>query len=92
MEIITMESTAYKNLIGKINELHLELIKLQNPVTELSNEWIDTYDVMEVLKISRRTLTKYVQKGKLKTSKIENKYFFRIRDIEQFLISNQSHR
>ena len=84
-----MESTAFKNLLGKINEMHIELVKLQNPVKELSNEWIDTYDVLEILKISRRTLTKYIQKGKLKPSKIENKNFFRLRDIEEFLVSNQ---
>lgn len=80
-----MEHEAYKKLVGKLDEVHAELKRLQDPVREMSREWIDTHDVMKILNISRRTLTKYLQSGKLHHSKIENKNFFRLKDVQQFL-------
>jgi len=92
MEIITMETNAYKQLIEKLDQVYGELRKLQNPVKELSNEWIDAYDVMEILHVSRRTLSKYLQSGRLKYSKIENKNYFRLKDVEAFLMDNHRSR
>jgi hypothetical protein len=92
MEIITMESNAYKLLIQKLDEVHAELKKLQDPAKELSREWVDAYDVMNMLHISRRTLSKYLQSGKLQYSKIQNKNYFRLKDIEEFLMHNHRSR
>jgi hypothetical protein len=92
MEIITMESNAYKLLIQKLDEVHAELKKLQDPAKELSREWVDAYDVMNMLHISRRTLSKYLQSGKLQYSKIQNKNYFRLKDIEEFLMQNHRSR
>lgn len=92
MEIITMESHAYKLLIQKLEDVHAELKKLQDPAKELSREWVDAYDVMKMLHVSRRTLSKYLQSGKLKHSKIQNKNYFRLQDIEEFLMNNHRSR
>jgi hypothetical protein len=92
MEIITMESNAYKLLIQKLDDVHAELKKLQDPAKELSREWVDAYDVMNMLHISRRTLSKYLQSGKLQYSKIQNKNYFRLKDIEEFLMQNHRSR
>ncbi len=85
MEIVTIENKAFKSLCDKIDQMHEELLRLQNPVKQLSNEWIDTYDVMKILQVSRRTLTKYLSEGKLRYSKHQRKNYFRLKDVEEFL-------
>jgi len=88
MEIITLESESFQRLIDKLDQVHQELVRLQDPKKQLSKEWIDTYDVCHVLNISRRTLTKYLTQGRLPYSKIEGKNFFKLQDVEQFLLEN----
>ena len=88
MEIITLECESFQRLIDKLDQVHQELVKLQDPKKQLSKEWIDTYDVCHVLNISRRTLTKYLSQGRLNYSKIEGKNFFKLQDVEQFLLEN----
>ncbi len=88
MEIITIESESFQKLIDKLDQVHQELVKLQDPKKELSKKWIDTYDVCHVLNISRRTLTNYLRDGRLPYSKIDGKNFFKLDDVEQFLLNN----
>jgi hypothetical protein len=88
MEIITIESETFHRIIDKLDQVHQELIKLKDPKKELSKEWIDTYDVCHVLNVSRRTLTKYLTDGRLSYSKIDGKNFFKLKDVEQFLLDN----
>jgi len=85
MEIVTIENKAFKALCDKIDKVHEELLRLQNPVKQLSNEYVDTYDVMNILNVSRRTLTKYLTQGKLKYTQYNNKNYFQLRDVEEFL-------
>ena len=87
-----METEAYQRLVNKLDEVHAELVRLQDPVKELKNQWLDTQQVMEVLRISRRTLTKMLNQGKLSCSKIENKNYFLLADIEKFLANNHRTR
>jgi uncharacterized coiled-coil DUF342 family protein len=91
MEIVTIENKAFKSLCDKIDKVHEELLRLQNPVKQLSNEWIDTYDVMNILQVSRRTLTKYLTEGKLKHTKHQKKNYFRLKDVEEFLARNNQY-
>jgi hypothetical protein len=91
MEIVTIENKAFKALCDKIDRMHEELLRLQNPVKQMSNEWVDTYDVMNILNISRRTLTYYLKNGKLKHTKLNNKNFFRLKDVEEFLARNNGY-
>lgn len=87
MEIITIEKTAFKTLVEKIDRVHEELLRLQNPVKQMSSQWVDTNDVLRILNISRRTLSKYLSQGKLPYTRLENKNFFRLSDVEAFLAS-----
>ncbi len=58
MEVITIESRAFKDLVSKINMIsnfimHQEQIKQQ---TNPEEAWVDSHDVCSFLKISKRTL------------------------------------
>jgi len=88
MELITIESETFHKIMDKLDQVHEELVRLQDPKRELSKSWIDTYDVCHVLNISRRTLSKYLSEGKLPYSKIEGKNFFKLEDVEKFLLDN----
>ena len=91
MEIVTIENKDFKALCDKIDKVHEELLRLQNPAKQLSNEWVDTYDVMNILHVSRRTLTKYLAEGKLKHTKHQKKNYFRLKDVEEFLARNNQY-
>ncbi|MBR9915569.1 MAG: helix-turn-helix domain-containing protein [Algicola sp.] len=86
MDVITMESEAYQRIMERLDQVHQELVRLQNPTKELSREWIDGYDVCHILNISRRTLTKYLSEGKLRYSKVDGKNYFKLKDVEAFLL------
>jgi hypothetical protein len=85
MEIVTIENKAFKSLCDKIDKVHEELLRLQNPAKKLSNEYVDTNDVMNILNVSRRTLTQYLTDGKLKHTKYNKKNYFRLKDVKEFM-------
>lgn len=51
-------------------------------------DWIDNYDVMEMLHISRRTLQTLRSNGKVRFSKIGRKIYYRRQDIQNMLAEN----
>lgn len=85
MEVITIEKEAFQRLLKKLDSIEEGLEELRNPVSRMQSEWVDTYDVMKILKVSRRTVTQYVSEGKLKCSRVKNKNYFRLSEIEEFL-------
>jgi uncharacterized protein YoxC len=88
MEVITIETQAFQMLIAKIDALHAEVSRKHNPVDQFAMEWVDTYDVMKMLNISRRTLSNYSKTGKLQSTRINNKSYFKVKEIHEFLEGN----
>jgi len=65
----------------------IELIKaipFQKPGDELSN-WINSEEVIRIMKVSPRTMHTWRRNGTLKCSLIGNKLFYRKTDIEELL-------
>jgi hypothetical protein len=87
MEVITIETTAFQQIISNISELKEVLIRKgrQNP---LSDTWLDIAETCILLKISKRTLQTYRDKGLLPFSQISGKIYFRASDIEEHLKKN----
>lgn len=57
MEVITIDSQAYKELVTKINAIAKFVIDRQdNDTTNPDELWVDSYEVCTFLKISERTL------------------------------------
>ena len=57
MEVITIDSQAYKELVTKINTIAKFVIDHQKDDTVNPDEmWVDSYEVCTFLKISERTL------------------------------------
>src|SRR5674476_1225111 len=58
MEVITMDSRAYKDLVEKIDKISAFVVKCEAGIKPQSNDeiWLDSQEVANLLRISTRTL------------------------------------
>ena len=56
MEVITIESEAYKSLVSKIEKIAGYVAEAQLPSEEKKEAWLDSNQLAEALGISTRTL------------------------------------
>ena len=54
-------------------------------------KWLDNQEVCEILRISKKTLQVYRDKGILPYSRIKHKIFFKTEDVHKLLESNYYH-
>jgi len=86
MDVITIESGAYKELEAKINMIAQFVNDYKADVTENPDEtWVDNYDVCSFLKISERTLQRLRSKGLISYSIISGKSYYTISEIKRML-------
>ena len=89
MEVIVIEADIYNTLIEKCKELTRRVQKLTEEYTELkSKEWLDNQDVCFILKISKRTLQYYRERGTIPYSQIDRKIYYKREDIDNFIKKN----
>lgn len=87
MEVITLESEAYKNIVDKIDSI-ADYVREQNSLESsaiLDNEWVDSYEVCTFLKISERTLQRLRTNGTISYSIISGKTYYTIGEIKRVL-------
>lgn len=78
-------------LSGELKEVKVHLQFLHKTrVQHFKEAWVDGADAMEVLKISRRTLSKLRNSGELPFSQINGKLYYKLSDIEKLLEANYS--
>lgn len=84
MEVITIESKAFKDLLAEIKEIksQLESWRKQSPLVD---PWLDNNDVVQLLKVSKRTLQTYRDQGDLSFSQTGAKIYYLASDIDRFL-------
>jgi DNA-binding transcriptional MerR regulator len=86
MDVITIESQAYRELVAKINTIAKFVV--DNQPTETGNpdeEWVDSYEVCTFLKISERTLQRLRTRGLITYSLISGKTYYTIGEIKRVL-------
>jgi len=89
MEVITIESQAYKELVAKINTIAKFVNSLQSKENEQPEDgWVDSYDVCTFLKISAKTLQRLRAAGAVTYSQIRGKNFYRISEIRRLMNDN----
>ncbi|MFM7024430.1 MAG: helix-turn-helix domain-containing protein [Flavobacteriales bacterium] len=89
MEVITMESKAFQQLKGQLDEI-LAQVKISQKQPSLSEIWLDNQDVIRLLHVSKRTLQHYRDSGKMPFSQIGAKIYYKASDLEQLLNDNYS--
>lgn len=86
MEVITIDSQAYKELVAKINAIAKFVIDHQDGDKMNPDEmWVDSYDVCTFLKISERTLQRLRSKRQISYSIISGKSYYTIAEIKRML-------
>ncbi|MBW1619044.1 helix-turn-helix domain-containing protein [Empedobacter falsenii] len=87
MEVITIESQAFKNLMSKVDTIFDYVISQQN-TNDDEDSWVDSYEVCTFLKISDRTLQRLRSENKINYSRIRGKNYYKISEIKRMLQEN----
>ena len=86
MDVITIESQAYKELVAKINSIAKFVVEHQAAGTsDPDEEWVDSYEVCTFLKISERTLQRLRTKRLISYSIISGKSYYTIAEVKRML-------
>lgn len=80
----TDELQLFKQLATRLLSLIGEVPSSSNP----AETWLDIPDAAKWLKVSPRTLQNYRDKGMLPYSQIGAKIYFRLDDLQKFLLKN----
>ena len=82
MEVLTIESSAFQDLVKKLEAMHFHITSLG---LVPYNKWLDNQEFMALLKISKRTAQHYRDSGLISFSQVGAKIYYRLEDIEQLL-------
>lgn len=88
MEIITLESSAYKELIGRIDRIsaYIEKQEKQREQQDSNTEvWLTTRQVMAMLNISQRTLQRMRDSNRIAYSFAGHNCRYHIKEVERFI-------
>lgn len=87
MEVITIESQAFKNLMSKVDTIFDYVVSQKNTEDE-TDGWVDSNEVCTFLKISDRTLQRLRSENKINYSRIRGKNYYKISEIKRMLQEN----
>jgi hypothetical protein len=86
MEVITIESQAFRDLTAKIGAIAKFVAAQQAKSDEVpADSWVDSYEVCTFLKISAKTLQRLRATNTVVYSRIRGKNYYRISEIERLL-------
>jgi hypothetical protein len=85
MDVITIESQAYRELVAKINAIAKFVVTRQPEETNPDDEWVDSYEVCTFLKISERTLQRLRSGGIISYSVLSGRSYYTIGEIKRLL-------
>lgn len=81
-EMIFEELKIVRSLMEK---MQADFESLKNPVGEFTSKWVDTYDVMQMLRVSRRTMDNYIKDGKLTPTRIRKRNYFEVSQVKALM-------
>lgn len=90
MEVITIQTEAFQILLHRLENLesYFKHVAKQQP---LSEQWLDIEETCQLLKISKRTMQDYRDKGLISFSQIGGKIYVSASAIEEHL-RNHTHK
>ena len=92
VEIVCIDKQTFEELRERFCKLEEKVTRICRPVEDLGlKKWLDNQEVCEVLRISKKTLQVYRDKGILPYSRIKHKIFFKTEDVHKLLESNYHH-
>jgi hypothetical protein len=89
MEVITIETQAFKDLMTKINTIAKFVTALQTKADEEpADGWVDSYEVCTFLKVSAKTLQRLRTSNSVTYTRIRGKVFYKISEIQRLMDEN----
>ena len=85
MEVITIESKAFQQLMAKLDRIERFVIDNARDKSEHDQLWLDKDTVCAYLKISKRTLQRYRSNGVIAYSLIGHKTYYSVASVKQLL-------
>lgn len=86
MEVITIDSEAYKQLLEKIDLITDYITEKENSNSAEKDElWVDSYEVCTYLRISERTLQRLRANGLIRYSVILGRNYYTIDEVKRML-------
>ena len=82
MEVITIHSAAFQELVKKMDEIQTKLTAKEKEPKEI---WLDNQEFIQLLKISKRTAQHYRDTGMISFSQVGSKIYYRMNDVEELL-------
>ena len=82
MEVITIQSEAFQEIVKKLEEINT---RLNAKDKESKDKWLDNRELMQLLKISKRTAQHYRDSGLISFSQVGSKIYYRLIDVEELL-------
>lgn len=82
MEVITIQSEAFQELVKKMDEIQIKLTAKEKQPKET---WLDNQEFIQLLKISKRTAQHYRDTGMISFSQVGSKIYYRLADVEELL-------
>lgn len=84
MEIITIESKAFSELVNKVDKI-FRYVKMQNAESDLHERLITSENLAEILGISTRTLQRLRSNDRISYKIIYGRCYYDLDDIERAL-------
>ena len=82
MDVITIESKAYKEIVAKIDVIANYVFSQEDTKNE-DEIWVDSYEVCTFLQISDRTLQRLRAKGVVAFSNIGGRCYYKIGELKR---------
>ena len=87
MEIVSIDADLFNSLIRNLEALAEEAENLCRKRDYSMGKWLDNQDVCVMLDISKRTLQTYRDTGKIPFTQIEQKMYYKPKDVAAFMES-----
>ena len=91
MEIICMEKQTFDELVVRLSMIEKKVTGICSQTKDAAlKKWMDNQEVCVcgILRISKRTLQVYREKGLLPFTRIKNKFFYKPEDVQSLLESS----
>jgi hypothetical protein len=87
MEVITIDSRAYKDLVEKIDKISTFVVKCEAGIKLQSNDeiWLDSQEVANLLRISTRTLQRLRAENLISYAILRGRCLYKLSEIERGL-------
>ena len=87
MEVITIESVAYQQLMGRIESIvsHIERLEATRSVQGIPDTLLNTREAAEILHISTRTLQRLRSEKRIDFVILRGKYLYSAREVGRII-------